>query len=65
MKYCNKIYRPLTSIYAIDSSQDSLPPELALRKPGIGTLAYVCQGTHCSAPVDTLEELEKILATPV
>ncbi len=65
MKYCNKIYRPLTSIYAIDSSQDSLPPELALRKPGKSTLAYVCQGTHCSAPVDTLEELEKILATPV
>ena len=63
-KHCNKIYRPLTSVYAIDNNQASLPAELALRKSEQTTVAYLCRGKHCSAPIRSLEELEKMLSTP-
>jgi uncharacterized protein YyaL (SSP411 family) len=64
LQHCNRIYRPLTSVYAIANNQASLPAELALRKPEQTTVAYLCRGKHCSAPIRSLEELEKMLSTP-
>ncbi len=56
---CNNRYRPLTRIFAIEKDEKNLPPTLALRQTGEATVAYVCQGSHCTPAISSLEALQK------
>jgi uncharacterized protein YyaL (SSP411 family) len=38
-----------------------LPPALADKRPQARIVAYVCRGTTCSAPVETLGDLVRAL----
>ena len=48
--------------FAIPDSEQNLPGALAARKPQAGTVAYICRGTTCSAPIASLEQLAAELA---
>lgn len=55
---CREGYHPDRIAVAIPGTGASLPGLLGERRaPAAGTLAYVCSGTSCQAPVDTLAEL--------
>ncbi len=58
---CLQPYAPHRLCLAIPQGEDTLPGALAGCRPADGTLAYVCQGTHCSAPLRDLEALETML----
>jgi uncharacterized protein YyaL (SSP411 family) len=51
------IYSPRRLLLAIPDSATDLPGALAMRKPQASTVAYICRGTTCSAPVASLEKL--------
>jgi uncharacterized protein YyaL (SSP411 family) len=54
------LYAPTRMIFAIpDDAQ--LPPELAAKRPGETTVAYLCTGMTCSAPLANLEEVTRTL----
>jgi uncharacterized protein YyaL (SSP411 family) len=60
----NSVYHPGADVYAIPAGE-ALPGELALREPpqdGAGVVAYICRGTHCSAPIDELVTLQQALS---
>ena len=50
-------FSPRRLSFAIPDDASELPGALALRKPKDGTVAYVCRGSQCSAPIETLEAL--------
>ncbi|MGB5706088.1 MAG: thioredoxin domain-containing protein [Arenicellales bacterium] len=54
-----KQYRPDTWIYPIPDSASALPEALAQKAmiPG-KTVAYICRGFECSAPLESLESLQ-------
>ena len=51
-------YQPRRMVFAIPRTANALPAALAAKaaRPG-ATLAYVCRGTVCDSPVDSLEAL--------
>ena len=51
------IYSPRRLTFAIPADATGLPGALALRKPDTHTIAYICRGTSCSAPIRSLEAL--------
>jgi uncharacterized protein YyaL (SSP411 family) len=51
------LYAPRRFCVAIPAGEPDLPPALEAKTAGLGTLAYVCVGTHCEAPIDSLERL--------
>jgi len=53
----DRYYDPRRLVLAIPSDATDLPAGLADKKPQGTTVAYVCRGTTCSAPVSTLGEL--------
>jgi uncharacterized protein YyaL (SSP411 family) len=56
--YLSAGFNPSRLLFAIDSAEAELPGLLAERVASDkGTVAYVCQGTRCRAPIDTLESL--------
>jgi uncharacterized protein YyaL (SSP411 family) len=55
-----KLYAPRRLIFAIPSDARDLPPALADKKPLERTVAYVCTGMTCSAPVLSLEALSAL-----
>ncbi|MEE4378318.1 MAG: thioredoxin domain-containing protein [Candidatus Competibacteraceae bacterium] len=55
---CTQTYAPHRLTLAIPSDAGELPGLLAERKAGDTPVAYVCNGTHCSAPIDSFEKLE-------
>ena len=57
-----KVYAPRRMIFAIPADAADLPGTLALRRPAAGTVAYVCHGISCSAPVTQLSELAVVLS---
>jgi len=57
----DRLYDPRRVVFAIPDDAAGLPPALADKRPGPGTLAYLCRGTSCSAPVTTLGELRRAL----
>jgi uncharacterized protein YyaL (SSP411 family) len=57
----DRIYDPRRLVLAIPGDEDSLPPGLADKRPAGRTVAYVCRGTTCSAPLTTLGELVRSL----
>ncbi|HWK75419.1 MAG TPA: thioredoxin domain-containing protein [Povalibacter sp.] len=55
-----KLYAPRRLTFAIPSDAHDLPPALADKKPQDGTVAYVCEGMTCSAPVNALAALARV-----
>jgi uncharacterized protein YyaL (SSP411 family) len=53
----DRYFDPRRIVLAIPADASDLPPALADKKPLDTTVAYVCRGTTCSAPVGTLGEL--------
>jgi len=55
-------YRPHTRTFALARDLPALPAALAAREPApTGALAYVCEGMHCHAPVDTALAFQALL----
>jgi uncharacterized protein YyaL (SSP411 family) len=57
-----KVYAPRRMIFAIPADAADLPGALALRQPAASTVAYVCRGMSCSAPVTQLSQLAAVLS---
>jgi len=56
------VYAPRRLVIAIPDTETNLPGALAARKPEDNTVAYVCRGKSCSAPITSFEELTTQLA---
>jgi len=57
----DKLFDPRRLVFAIPSDAEGLPSALTDKRPQAGTVAYVCRGTICSAPLSTLGELVRAL----
>ena len=57
----DKLYEPRRLVLAVPADATGLPAALADKHPQAGTVAYVCRGTTCSAPLGTLGELARSL----
>jgi len=57
----DKLYDPRRLVLAVPSDATGLPAALADKRPQAGSVAYVCRGTTCSAPLGTLGELVRSL----
>jgi hypothetical protein len=57
----DKLFDPHRVVLPVPSSARDLPQALADKKPAQGTVAYVCRGMTCSAPVPSLGELVRTL----
>ena len=53
-------YAPARMVLPIPADEH-LPPAIAEKRAGPGTLAYLCTGTTCAAPMSGLAELEQAL----
>jgi hypothetical protein len=56
-----RVWRPRVSVLALPSGDADLPPALKEKSPRGAATAYVCRGSVCAAPVDTLPELLRTL----
>ncbi|HEY1874724.1 MAG TPA: thioredoxin domain-containing protein [Steroidobacteraceae bacterium] len=52
-----RIYSPHRMVLAIPADVPDLPPALADKTPRAGPVAYICRGSTCSAPLDSLAAL--------
>ncbi len=52
-----KLYAPHRMVFSIPAKLDGLDAAVADKKAGRGTRAYVCRGSTCSAPVESLADL--------
>ncbi len=50
-------YAPHRLLLAVPAEAPDLPPALADKTPRAGPVAYICRGSSCSAPLDSLEAL--------
>jgi uncharacterized protein len=50
-------YAPRRLVLAIPADAEDLPPALADKAPRADTVAYLCRGSICSAPLDSLAAL--------
>jgi uncharacterized protein len=50
-------YAPHRVVLAIPADVVELPPALADKTPRAGPVAYICRGSTCSAPLDSLDAL--------
>jgi uncharacterized protein YyaL (SSP411 family) len=57
-----RAYAPQRLVFAIPADATDLPAALADKKPSATTVAYICRGMTCSAPVKTLEALLSLSA---
>jgi uncharacterized protein len=55
-----RLYAPTRMIFAIPNDAQ-LPAALAAKRPGETTVAYLCRGMTCSAPLENLEEIARAL----
>jgi uncharacterized protein YyaL (SSP411 family) len=56
------LYSPTRMIFAIPRDATDLPPALAAKQATAGTVAYVCTGMACSAPLTDLREIARELS---
>ena len=53
---------PGDAVYAIEDDAGDLPAALAAMPARTGSVvAYLCRGRQCEPPVDTLEDLRRVL----
>jgi hypothetical protein len=57
----DKLYDPHRMIVAVPADAHDLPPALAGKRVQDGTVAYLCRGMTCSAPVTSLGQLVRSL----
>ena len=57
------LYAPRRLVFAIPDDAADLPAALAEKRSGPQTVGYVCRGTTCSAPVNSIEQLVRELST--
>ena len=55
------LYAPLRMIFAIPGDAPGLPPALAAKAASTDTVAYLCTGMTCSAPISDLSALARAL----
>jgi hypothetical protein len=55
------LYAPTRMIFAIPSDAIGLPAALAAKSAANDTLAYLCTGMTCSAPLTNLEDASRVL----
>ena len=55
-------YAPHRLLLSIPAEAADLPPALADKTPRAGPVAYICRGSRCSAPIDSLDALIEQLA---
>ncbi|HEY2675866.1 MAG TPA: thioredoxin domain-containing protein [Steroidobacteraceae bacterium] len=55
------LYAPTRMIFAIPSDAIDLPDSLAAKSAASETLAYLCSGMTCSAPLTNLEDASRVL----
>jgi uncharacterized protein YyaL (SSP411 family) len=55
-----RLYAPTRMIFAIPGDAE-LPAALAAKRPSETTVAYLCTGMTCSAPLENLEEVTRTL----
>ncbi|HTU68597.1 MAG TPA: thioredoxin domain-containing protein, partial [Steroidobacteraceae bacterium] len=60
-----KLYAPHRLVFAIPADLAGLDAAIADKKPGAGTRAYVCRGSTCSAPIESLPDLARQAAARV
>ena len=60
-----KLYAPRRMIFAVPADAAPLPAAFSDKAPRGAAVAYVCQGSTCSAPIEDLGELLKRLRTGV
>ncbi|HEY2418232.1 MAG TPA: thioredoxin domain-containing protein [Steroidobacteraceae bacterium] len=60
----NAGFAPNRWTLAIPSGLGGLPEAIAAKTSGGGVRAYVCQGSVCSAPIDSLPQLLRTLSQP-
>ncbi len=58
------LYAPRRLVLAVPAGAADLPPALADKSAGTGVLAYLCQGSVCSAPLESLSALIAQLREP-
>jgi uncharacterized protein YyaL (SSP411 family) len=58
-------YEPRRMVFAIPPEEKELPPALAAKKTSSATVAYLCRGMTCSAPIETLPALIAEIGQPV
>jgi uncharacterized protein len=58
-------YAPTRMILAIPSDAQDLPPALAAKLVDQETVAYLCSGMTCTAPLTNLEDTSRILSSRV
>ena len=54
-----KLYAPHRMVFSIPATLDGLDAAIADKKAGSASRAYVCRGSTCSAPVETLADLAR------
>ena len=59
-----KLYDPHRLVIAVPADATNLPAALADKPPRGVTVAYVCRASTCSAPIESLGELEEHLYPP-
>jgi len=59
------VYAPARMLFAIPADAADLPPALAEKRAAAGTVAYLCTGMTCSAPLNDLPEIAQALGVPV
>jgi len=52
-----RLYAPHRLVFSIPAEAQELDPAIADKKAGTTTRAYVCRGSTCSAPVESLADL--------
>jgi uncharacterized protein len=60
-----KLYAPHRLVFAIPADLQDLDPAIADKTAGANTRAYVCRGTTCSAPIESLTDLARQAAARV
>jgi uncharacterized protein YyaL (SSP411 family) len=60
-----KLYAPHRLVFAIPAEVDGLDAALADKRAGDGTRAYLCRGSTCSAPIDSLDDLARLARSRV
>jgi uncharacterized protein YyaL (SSP411 family) len=64
-KTAGLVYAPRRLVFAIPADAADLPPALAEKSaPAGGTRAWICRGTTCLPPLDSLSALTNTLKTP-
>ena len=56
-----RVYAPRRLVLAIPTDAAGLPPALADKTPRASPVGYICRGSSCSAPLDSLDALSEQL----